>query len=238
MSEGDEEEGVGDHDAREAADGSPAADEMRAVQDEIRGVEHKIEGAEEEMAEVVKKIDGIKATVRNSGGLKTWLHLQTEITEAFDLAETLNVDHERQVLTDALIRGKQMLKALTGDGSSDIHALTDIMTVFTRALPNPHGVPDSRLMADLDTLNLIRKLSGNKHTGSKSATTAAAPAVYVPTPFAAAAPVGGYAHPGPAATPQQQQVSLPLAGTTKGAPKEKKAGGAAKPPLLPRGPQG
>ncbi|CAM9230642.1 unnamed protein product [Pylaiella littoralis] len=58
MSEGDEEEGGGDHDAREAADGSPAADEIRAVQDEIRGVERKIEGAEEETAEVVKKIDG------------------------------------------------------------------------------------------------------------------------------------------------------------------------------------
>ncbi|CAN0289135.1 unnamed protein product, partial [Scytosiphon promiscuus] len=42
MSEGDEEDGGGDHNAREAADGSPAADEIRAVQDEIRGVEHKI----------------------------------------------------------------------------------------------------------------------------------------------------------------------------------------------------
>ncbi|CAN0470545.1 unnamed protein product, partial [Scytosiphon promiscuus] len=63
MSGGDEEEGGGDHDAREAADGSPAADEIRAVQDEIRGVEHKIEGAEEEMAEVVKKIDGIEAAI-------------------------------------------------------------------------------------------------------------------------------------------------------------------------------
>eukprot|EP00752_Nemacystus_decipiens_P005268 g4778.t1 len=58
--------------------------------------------------------------------------------------------------------------------------------------------------------------NGNKHTASKSATAAAAaPAIYVPTPFAAAAPVGGCAHPGPAATPRQQQVSLPLAGTLR-----------------------
>ncbi|CAN0068808.1 unnamed protein product [Ectocarpus sp. 8 AP-2014] len=68
MSEGDEEEGGGDHDAREAADGSPAADEIRAVQDEIRSVERKIEGAEEETAEVVKKIDGIEAAI--AGGSK------------------------------------------------------------------------------------------------------------------------------------------------------------------------
>ncbi|CAN0297832.1 unnamed protein product [Scytosiphon promiscuus] len=61
MSEGDEEEGGRDHDAREAADGSPAADEIRAVQDEIRGVERKIEDAEEETAEVVKKIDYTRA---------------------------------------------------------------------------------------------------------------------------------------------------------------------------------
>ncbi|CBJ33778.1 expressed unknown protein [Ectocarpus siliculosus] len=75
MSEGDEEEGGGDHDAREAADGSPAADEIRAVQDEIRavqdeirGVERKIEDAEEETAEVVKKIDYIEAAI--AGGSK------------------------------------------------------------------------------------------------------------------------------------------------------------------------
>ncbi|CAN0516919.1 unnamed protein product [Ectocarpus sp. 8 AP-2014] len=63
MSEGDEEEGGGDHHAREAADGSPAADEIRAVQDEIRGVERKIEDVEKETAEVVKKIDGIEAAI-------------------------------------------------------------------------------------------------------------------------------------------------------------------------------
>lgn len=63
MSEGDEEEGGGDHDAREAADRIPAADEIRAVQDEIRGVERKIEDAEEETAEVVKKIDDIEAAI-------------------------------------------------------------------------------------------------------------------------------------------------------------------------------
>ncbi|CAM9780231.1 unnamed protein product [Ectocarpus sp. 13 AM-2016] len=68
MSEGDEEEGGGDHDAREAADGSQAADEIRAVQDEIRGVERKIEDAEEETAEVVKKIDYIEAAI--AGGSK------------------------------------------------------------------------------------------------------------------------------------------------------------------------
>ncbi|CAM9530643.1 unnamed protein product [Ectocarpus sp. 6 AP-2014] len=63
MSEGDEEEGGGDHHAREAADGSPAADEIRAVQDEIRGVERKIEDIEKETAEVVKKTDGIEAAI-------------------------------------------------------------------------------------------------------------------------------------------------------------------------------
>ncbi|CAN0450972.1 unnamed protein product, partial [Pylaiella littoralis] len=63
MSEGDEEEGGGDHDAREATDRIPAADEIRAVQDEIRGVERKIEDAEEETAEVVKKIDDIEAAI-------------------------------------------------------------------------------------------------------------------------------------------------------------------------------
>ncbi|CAN0504283.1 unnamed protein product [Ectocarpus sp. 8 AP-2014] len=63
MSEGDEEEGGGDHHAREAADGSPAADEIRAVQDEIRGVERKIEDVEKETAEVVKKIDVIEAAI-------------------------------------------------------------------------------------------------------------------------------------------------------------------------------
>ncbi|CAN0371315.1 unnamed protein product [Ectocarpus sp. 4 AP-2014] len=67
MSEGVEEEGGGDHDAREAADGSPAADEIRAVQDEIRGVERKIEDAEE-TAGVVKKIDDIEAAI--AGGFK------------------------------------------------------------------------------------------------------------------------------------------------------------------------
>ncbi|CBJ33665.1 conserved unknown protein [Ectocarpus siliculosus] len=63
MSEGDEEEGGGDHDAREAADRIPAADEIRAVQDDIRGVERKIEDAEKETAEVVKKIDDIEAAI-------------------------------------------------------------------------------------------------------------------------------------------------------------------------------
>ena len=68
MSEGDEEEGGGDHDAREAANRIPAADEIRAVQDDIRGVERKIEDAEEETAEVVKKIDDIEAAI--AGGSK------------------------------------------------------------------------------------------------------------------------------------------------------------------------
>ncbi|CAN0227615.1 unnamed protein product, partial [Scytosiphon promiscuus] len=52
----------------EAADGSPAADEIRVVQDEIRGVERKIEDVEKETAEVVKKIDGIEAAI--AGGSK------------------------------------------------------------------------------------------------------------------------------------------------------------------------
>ncbi|CAN0301231.1 unnamed protein product, partial [Scytosiphon promiscuus] len=63
MSEGDEEEGGGDHDAREAADRIPAADGIRAVQDDIRRVERKIEDAEKETAEVVKKIDDIEAAI-------------------------------------------------------------------------------------------------------------------------------------------------------------------------------
>ncbi|CAN0503610.1 unnamed protein product, partial [Ectocarpus sp. 12 AP-2014] len=68
MSEGDEEEGGGDHDAREAADRIPAADEIRAVQDEIRGVERKIEDAEEETAEVVKKIDDVEVAIAGGSG--------------------------------------------------------------------------------------------------------------------------------------------------------------------------
>lgn len=123
------------------------------------------------------------------------------------------------------------MQALSSKGSSDINAVADITTVFTKALPNPHGVPESRLLADLDTQKLVRKLNGNKNNASQSVTAAAAPTVYALTPFAAAAPVGSYAHPGPAAAPQQHQVSLPLAGTTKGAPGAKKT--AAKPPLPP-----
>ncbi|CAN0456823.1 unnamed protein product [Pylaiella littoralis] len=68
MSEGDEEEGGGDHHAREAADGSPAADEIRAVQDEIRGVERKIEDVEKETEEVVKKIDDVEAAFAGGSG--------------------------------------------------------------------------------------------------------------------------------------------------------------------------
>ncbi|CAM9928509.1 unnamed protein product [Ectocarpus sp. 4 AP-2014] len=63
MSDGDEEEGGGDYDAREAADGSPAADEIRAVHDEIRGIERKIEDVEKETTQVVKKIDGVEAAI-------------------------------------------------------------------------------------------------------------------------------------------------------------------------------
>ena len=176
-------------------------------------------------------LQGIKASVRNSGGHKTWVHLRAEITVAFELAETLNLDRERQVLKDALIRGKHMMLALSSKGSSDANAVADIMAVFTKALPNPHGVPEAVLLADLDTLKLVRKLNGNKNNASRSVTAAATPSTYAPTPFAAAAPVSSYAYPGPAAAPQQQPVSLPLAGTTKGAPGAKKA--AAKPPLPP-----
>ncbi|CAN0442886.1 unnamed protein product [Ectocarpus sp. 12 AP-2014] len=68
MSEGDEEEGGGDHHAREAADGSPAADEIRAVQDEIRVVERKIEDVEKETAEVVEKIVDVEAAIAGGSG--------------------------------------------------------------------------------------------------------------------------------------------------------------------------
>ena len=146
-------------------------------------------------------LQGIKASVRNSGGHKTWVHLRAEITVAFELAETLNLDRERQVLKDALIRGKHMMLALSSKGSSDANAVADIMTVFTKALPNPHGVPEAVLLADLDTLKLVRKLNGNKNNASRSVTAAAAPSTYAPTPLAAAAPVSSYAYPGPAAVP-------------------------------------
>ncbi|CAM9617120.1 unnamed protein product [Pylaiella littoralis] len=68
MSEGDEEEGGGDHHAREAADGSPAADEIREVQDEIHGVERKIEDVEKETEEVVKKINDVEAAIAGGSG--------------------------------------------------------------------------------------------------------------------------------------------------------------------------
>ncbi|CAM9258797.1 unnamed protein product, partial [Ectocarpus fasciculatus] len=63
MSEGDEEWGGGDHDAREAADRIPAADKIRAVQDEIRGLESTIKDAEKETKKVAKKIDDIEAAI-------------------------------------------------------------------------------------------------------------------------------------------------------------------------------
>ena len=108
------------------------------------------------------------------------------------------------------------------------------MTVFTKALPNPHGDPDGLLLADLEQLKLVRKLmNGNKNHTSSTVTTAVPPSIYVPAPLAAAAPAGGYAHPCPAATPQQYQVSVPLVGAAKGAKGAKKSGGAAKPSLPP-----
>ncbi len=68
LSEGNEEAGRGDHDTREAAGGSPAADEIRAVQDETRGVERKIEDVEKETEEIVKKIDDVEAAIAGSFG--------------------------------------------------------------------------------------------------------------------------------------------------------------------------
>ena len=70
LSEGNEEDGSGDHDTREAAGRSPTADEIRAVQDEIRGVERKIDDVEKETEGVAKKIDDVEAAiVRGSGYL-------------------------------------------------------------------------------------------------------------------------------------------------------------------------
>ena len=68
LSEGSEENGGGDHDAREAAGGSPATNEIRAVQDEIRGVERKIEDVEKETEGVAKKIDDIEAAIAGGSG--------------------------------------------------------------------------------------------------------------------------------------------------------------------------
>jgi len=68
LSEGNEEEGGGDHDTREAAGGSPAADEIRAVQHEIRVVERKIEDVEKETEEVAKKIDDVEAAIAGGSG--------------------------------------------------------------------------------------------------------------------------------------------------------------------------
>ena len=56
LSEGNEEDGSGDHETREAAGGS--ADEIRAVQDEIRGVERKIDHVEKETECVEAAIAG------------------------------------------------------------------------------------------------------------------------------------------------------------------------------------
>ena len=67
LSEGSEENGGGDHDAREAG-GSPATNEIRAVQDEIRGVERKIEDVEKETEGVAKKIDDVEAAVAGGSG--------------------------------------------------------------------------------------------------------------------------------------------------------------------------
>ena len=68
LSEGSEENGGGDHDAREAAGGSPATNEIRAVQDEIRGVERKIEDVEKETEGVAKKIDDVEAAIAGGSG--------------------------------------------------------------------------------------------------------------------------------------------------------------------------
>ncbi|CAN0396402.1 unnamed protein product, partial [Pylaiella littoralis] len=68
LSEGNEEGGGGDHDTREAAGGSPAADEIHAVQDEIRGVEAMIEDVEKETKKVAKKIDDVEAAFAGGSG--------------------------------------------------------------------------------------------------------------------------------------------------------------------------
>ncbi|CAN0368343.1 unnamed protein product, partial [Ectocarpus sp. 4 AP-2014] len=60
--------GGGDHDTREAAGGSPAADEIRAVQDEIRAVELRIEDVVEETKKVAKKIDDVEAAIDGGSG--------------------------------------------------------------------------------------------------------------------------------------------------------------------------
>ncbi|CAN0425095.1 unnamed protein product, partial [Pylaiella littoralis] len=68
LSEGNEEGGGGDYDTREAAGGSPAADEILAVQDEIRGVEAMIENVEKETKKVAKKIDDVEAAFAEGSG--------------------------------------------------------------------------------------------------------------------------------------------------------------------------
>ncbi|CAN0284306.1 unnamed protein product [Scytosiphon promiscuus] len=110
MNEGDEEEGGGDHDAREAADGSPEVDEIRAVQDEIRRAERKIEDAEEETAAVVKKIDDIEAAI--AGGSK-----YLGMTDPEALLKQLGRNEERlrrkeEQLRDLLLKEKDWLSRI------------------------------------------------------------------------------------------------------------------------------
>ena len=68
LSEGNEVDGGGDHDTREVAGGSPAADEIGAVQDEIRGVERKIEDVEKETEGFSNKIDDVEAAIAGGSG--------------------------------------------------------------------------------------------------------------------------------------------------------------------------
>ena len=68
LSEGNEVDRGGDHDTREVAGGSPAADEIGAVQDEIRGVERKIEDVEKETEGFSNKIDDVEAAIAGGSG--------------------------------------------------------------------------------------------------------------------------------------------------------------------------
>ncbi|CBJ33585.1 hypothetical protein Esi_0521_0005 [Ectocarpus siliculosus] len=111
LSEGNEEDGGGDHDTREAAGGSPAADEIRAVQDEIRAVERKIEDVVKETKKVAKKIDDVEAaTIAGGSGYLGMTDPEALLKEKERLGDEKKQlrDEKKQLREQVLVKEKRL----------------------------------------------------------------------------------------------------------------------------------
>eukprot|EP00752_Nemacystus_decipiens_P017516 g15699.t1 len=135
MSEGDEEWGGGDHDAREAADRIPAADKIRAVQDEIRGLESTIKDAEKETKKVAKKIDDIEAAIAGGSrylGMTDPEALLKQLGRKEDEKEQLR--REKEQLRELLLKKEDRLSRIEQLRANNAPAADKSLTEFAAAL--------------------------------------------------------------------------------------------------------